>query len=106
MVSLIYSNYTRVTHAFVSAHNKVYKCTDILVDLGLAIRSTASLLLQKATYGLKYLGGFEKLSTGILNILKNKTKIISFRQSGARADRDVFIIRVYAEKPEKEHQAT
>lgn len=64
--------------------------TVIRVALDLAKRNIASLLLQKATYGLKYLDGFKKLSADILKIHKNKTKIISFR---ATADRDVFIIR-------------
>lgn len=68
--------------------------TVILMDLDLAKTNTASPLLQKATYGLKYSDGFKKLSADILNILKNKRKIISFWHSSATADRDVFIIRV------------
>lgn len=52
--------------------------TVILMDLDLAKTNTASPLLQKATYGLKYSDGFKKLSADILNILKNKRKIISF----------------------------
>lgn len=99
MVSLIYNDCSTYLYLCVQGDRGP-------LGFSLTLKKQSVLLQKRKLHGLKYLDGFEKLSADILNILKNKTKIISFRHSGAGADRDIFIISVWAEKLEKELRAT